>query len=947
MPAANNPRIFELAKELGVKSKEILTKLDEEGIPDVKNHMSSVSLGLATTIRDWFGNEAAEEEGGVATAVETEDDSSSESAATTDSTAARKKATKARKTAARKKVKPVAKEPAATKKITKSSGADSKPAKKTTAKTKDDTTDPAPLAAKKTQTKAKVADGESKSKAKTKADDADQAEEATSIESKPADDSTKSSGDSEPERKVIMNVPDRPEDVKPVGPMLQAPKKTQLAGPKVIRVEAPDVLPTPRPRRESRSGGESMPRSGPRSGRGIGFGPDAEPGRSSGSRRNKRRSGSGADGRRSARGGDGDRGGNWREQDLREREERLSRSGGFFRHHRRDSQKKGGGGGKKTPTAAETGGPVTVSEPLTIKSLSAETGVRAADIVKKLFMAGKPTNINASISADDAIEVMLDYNIDLTVVEQKSAEEEIQEVFADRKVQDERLRPPVVTILGHVDHGKTSLLDRIRNANVAAGEAGGITQATSAFRVPVKAGDGDTERMVVFFDTPGHEAFTEMRSRGAKVTDVVVLVVAADDGVMPQTIESINHAKAADVPIIVALNKIDKQEATEENIQRIFGQLAEHGLNPTEWGGDTEIVRTSAETGDGVQDLLEHLDYQAELHEWKADFKGNAVGAVIEAQVEEGRGAVARLLVQHGQLKKGDFIVMGRAFGRVRDIVNDRDQRIDSAGPSSPVAISGLSDVPDAGDSFYVVETLKAAEAAAEERQQLERERELAAPKVTLDNIFDRLAENARKELRLIVKADVQGSVETLKKTLSEVDIEDIAISVLHSGVGGINESDITLAEASEAIVIGFNVTSSSKARQAADAKGVDIRLYDVIYDITNDVEKAAKGLLDPIHRLEVLGHAEVREVFRITKVGMVAGCYVTDGVIQRNAQIRVTRDDIVIEKDRRLEQLKRFKDDAKEVRAGQECGMKIDGYDDIKQGDILECYRSVEVERD
>ncbi|MGI9012977.1 MAG: translation initiation factor IF-2, partial [Phycisphaerales bacterium] len=495
-----------------------------------------------------------------------------------------------------------------------------------------------------------------------------------------------------------------------------------------------------------------------------------------------------------------------------------------------------------------------------------------------------------------------------------------------------------------VDHGKTSLLDRIRNANVAEGEAGGITQATSAFRVPVKA--GDAERQIVFLDTPGHEAFTEMRARGARVTDLVVLVVAADDGVMPQTVESINHAKAAGVPLIVALNKIDKPEATDQNIQRILGQLAEHELNPSEWGGSTEVVRTSAISGDGVQELLDLIDYQAQLHEWKADFKGDAVGAVIEAQMAEGRGPVARILVQQGMLRKGDFIVMGRAFGRVRDIIDDHGERIEEAGPSTPVAISGIDEVPDAGDSFYVAKTLKAAEAAANERRHAQRERDLATPKVTLDNIFERLAESGKKELRLIVKADVQGSVETLRNTLSEMKVEEVTINVLHAAVGGINESDISLAAASEAIIIGFNVTSSAKARQAAEHKRIDIRLYDVIYNITDDVGKAARGLLDPVHRLEVLGHAEVRQVFRITRVGMIAGCYVTDGVIQRNAQIRVTRNDIVVEKDRRLEQLKRFKDDAKEVRAGQECGMKIDGYDDIKEGDILECYRTVEVER-
>ena len=507
-----------------------------------------------------------------------------------------------------------------------------------------------------------------------------------------------------------------------------------------------------------------------------------------------------------------------------------------------------------------------------------------------------------------------------------------------------RPRTPVVTILGHVDHGKTSLLDQIRSANVAAGEAGGITQATSAFRVPVKV--ADAERSITFIDTPGHEAFTEMRSRGAQVTDVVVLVVAADDGVMPQTVESISHAKAAEVPIVVALNKIDKPEATDSNIQRILGQLAENGLNPVEWGGDTEVMRISALKNEGITELLEIIDYQAQLLELKADFGGPASGTVIEAQLEEGRGAVARLLVQHGTLAKGSFVVVGRAYGRVRDIVDDRGQRIKEAGPSSPIAVSGINEVPDAGDKFYVVKSLREAEAAAQERRDQEREKNLAQEKVTLDNIFEKLSEAGRKELPLVVKADVQGSLETLRATLSKIGSEEVVVAVKHSAVGGVNESDIALAEAAGAIVLGFNVTAPAKARKAAEAKGVDVRFYDVIYDLTDDVTRAAEGLLEPELKLEVLGHAEVREVFKISKVGMVAGCYVTDGVIERAAQIRVTRDDIVVEKDRRLEQLKRFKDDAKSVNAGQECGMLIDGYDDIKPGDVLECYKTLEVRR-
>jgi translation initiation factor IF-2 len=737
----------------------------------------------------------------------------------------------------------------------------------------------------------------------------------------------------EPTAPPVMNIPKRPDIVKPVGPKLEAPVKSALSGPKVIRIEAPEQLPAPRPRSATGTGTGGPMRVG-RTGGGTTGRPDDRRGR---------RDDTGRSGRLARAGGAG-AGEPWRDQDLREREARLSKSEGYFKSHRRDANaadKKQGGGGR---VEAESNEPVRISEPITIKELSAATGVKAADILRKLFLGGTMMTINSAIDAERAMEVMMDFDIELVVEESKSAAEIIEARFADREKIDVRPRAPVVTILGHVDHGKTSLLDKIRNANVAAGEAGGITQATSAFQVPVKAGDKD--RVVTFIDTPGHEAFTNMRSRGAKVTDIVVLVIAADDGVMPQTVESISHAKAAGVPIVVALNKIDKPEATESNIRRILGQLAEHELNPVEWGGTVEVVRTSATKNIGIQDLLDILDYQADLLGLTADFGGTARGTVLEAKMEEGRGPVANVIVQEGTLKKGDFIVVGRGFGRVRDIVTDRAQRTAEAIPSTPVAISGLDLLPDAGDKFYVVETLKAAEEAAEERRRIDRERELAAPKITLDNIFQHLEKGQRKELSLVVKGDVQGSVETLRAVLSKISTDEVAVGVRHCAVGGINESDIALAEATKSIIVGFNVTSSAKARSLAEAKGIEIRLYDVIYDLTDDVTKAAAGLLAPELKLEVLGHAEVRQAFKISKVGMIAGCYVLDGTIERNAQIRVTRGGIVVEKDRRLEQLKRFKDDAKEVRAGQECGMKIAGYDDIKVGDILECYKTITVAR-
>jgi translation initiation factor IF-2 len=570
--------------------------------------------------------------------------------------------------------------------------------------------------------------------------------------------------------------------------------------------------------------------------------------------------------------------------------------------------------------------------------------VKGADIVKKLFMQGVMATINSAIDSEKAQEIMIDWDIELEVTEAKTAEEQVAEQFAVRDRAEERARGPIVTILGHVDHGKTSLLDKIRNANVADGEAGGITQATSAFRVPVAL--GENEKFVTFIDTPGHEAFTAMRSRGANVTDIVVLVVAADDGVMPQTKESISHAKAAGVPIIVALNKIDKPEATDSNIQRILGQLAEEGLNPTDWGGDTEIVRTSAIKGEGIQDLLEILDLQAEVLELKSDFAGPAQGTVIEARSEPGRGNVANILVQEGKLSVGDFIVMGRAFGRVRDITDDRGKKHKSVLPPLPVQISGINELPDAGDKFYCVGSLKEAEKAADQRRERERESALSQPKLTLDNMFSQIAELDLKEILVVLKADVQGSVDVLRSEIEKVGNEEVKVRVIHSAVGGITESDILLAEASKAIIIGFNVIANAKGRSLAEDKGVEIRNYQVIYHIVEDMKKAVEGLLSPDIRQEVLGHAEVRQVFKVSKVGSIAGCYITDGVVERDALIRVTRNDVIIEDNRRLEQLKRFKDDAKEVRSGMECGMKIVGYDDIKEGDVLECYKNVEVAR-
>ncbi len=880
-------RVHQIAKELGVASKDVVAKCGEEGVPNITNHMSAISFGLAATIREWFDDSATG-----STAVQT--------AAPVDIKQARAKAKKkVRKTTTKKaSAKAAVKEPPA------------------------DIATPAP-------------------------EPPPSATRGTGLIEPPSrvppPEVPSNQPEEKPATKAIPNEPERPEKVEQLGRKLEEPKKSQLSGPKVIRVEQPENIRPPRPKGPPRSSPDK-PSGGPNLG---GPPPPDATDRGRPSRRNRRRTGT-ADRGTDARDTKQQQGAsvgqrNWREQDLREREQRLSRSGGYFRSVRRDSAKRASGPtGTRAKSAVDLGGEITLPEPLTIKSMSAASGVKARDILRWLVSEEHDVTINSTLPPDVAVDCMLSFGVELEVVEAKTAEQQIAESFTDRDMKDERPRSPVVTILGHVDHGKTSLLDSIRNASVAEGEAGGITQATSAFRVPVTV--GDDEHLVTFIDTPGHEAFTEMRARGAKVTDIVVLVVAADDGVMPQTIESINHAKAAGVPIVVALNKVDKPEATDANIQRILGQLAEHELNPVEWGGDTEVVKTTAIKGEGISDLLEILDLQAQLLELTADFDGPAEGTVLEAQLQEGRGAVASILVQQGQLKKGDYIVAGRGFGRIRDIVDDHGDRTPAALPSDPVTISGIGDVPDAGDQVFVVKNLREAETAAKERVASERQRSLTRERVTLDNILDHMSEAGKKELPIILKADVQGSVETIMATLAKMTNDEVRVSIKHAAVGGISESDVSLADASAAIIIGFNVTASGKVRRAADDAGVDIRYYDVIYDITDDIEKAIVGMLEPEHRMEILGHAEVREVFRVSKVGMVAGCYVTSGSIQRSALIRVTRDDIVIENDRKLSQLKRFKDDAKEVKSGQECGMLIDGYDDIKVGDVLECYVSHEV---
>jgi translation initiation factor IF-2 len=534
---------------------------------------------------------------------------------------------------------------------------------------------------------------------------------------------------------------------------------------------------------------------------------------------------------------------------------------------------------------------------------------------------------------------MADYEIDLIVKAAKSPTDELLEKLRSRQTGEMLPRAPVVTFLGHVDHGKTSLMDRIRNTGVAKGEAGGITQHIGAYRLD-REGSSD----VVFLDTPGHEAFTAMRARGANMTDVVVLVVAADDGVMPQTIEAISHAKAASVPIVVALNKIDLPNA---NVQRAMGQLAEHDLQPRQWGGDVEVIETSAETGEGIDSLVEILALEAELLELAAEVSAPAEGYVIEAEMDSGYGVLTRLLVLNGTLKIGDTVLAGRGYGHVRSLRNDHGENVTEAGPATPIEVAGLDEVPEAGDRFYVVDDIDQARPVAEQLRQDARTKELAAiPERSLEALLSQIESGEAHELAVIIKADVQGSVEAITSSISKLGTDETKVKILHAAVGGISTGDVTLAEASDAIIIGFNVVPDSGARQLAKERGIDVRLHRVIYDLIEEIRTALEeGLTPEIHE-ETLGQAEVRQVFKISRIGTVAGCLATDGVVQRNAKVRIIRDQVIIEDDRSMESLKRFKDDAREVRAGLECGIKIAGYNDVKEGDILEFYQQIEVAR-
>jgi translation initiation factor IF-2 len=591
---------------------------------------------------------------------------------------------------------------------------------------------------------------------------------------------------------------------------------------------------------------------------------------------------------------------------------------------------------KEAPKTKQMPDKITYSDTLTVSALAEKLNKEPSEIIKNLMFLGVMATKNQDLD-DDAVELICEeYGVEVEK-EIVLADTDLNKYIIEDSEENLEERPAVVTIMGHVDHGKTTLLDSIRETKVTAGEAGGITQHIGAYQVESEG------KKITFLDTPGHAAFTSMRSRGAQVTDVAILVVAADDGVMPQTVEAINHAKAAEVPIIIAVNKMDKETA---NPDRVMQELTEYELIPEDWGGSTIFVNLSAIKREGIDELLEMILLVSEMEELKANPKANAFGTVIEAELDKGRGPVATLLVQNGTLHVSDTVVAGNTFGRVRAMLNDTGERVTEAGPSTPVEITGLHDVPQAGDQFLVFQDEKKARQIGEARQQeFIRESRSEQTKVSVDDLFEQIKQGDMKEINVILKADVQGSVEALSSSLQKIEVEGVKIKIIHTGVGAITESDIILASASNAIVIGYNVRPDVNAKKAADAEKVDVRLHRVIYDAIEEIEAAMKGMLDPEYEEKVIGQAEVRETFKVSKIGTIAGSYVTDGKITRNSGIRVIRDGVVLFEGE-IDSLKRFKDDVKEVAQGYECGITVVNYNDIKVGDVIEAFVMEEIKR-
>ncbi len=908
---AEKMRVHILAKELSVPSKTIIEKCNAEGIDTVKNHMSTLSAGLHATIREWFSD------GSHDTAVET---------------AQRVDLKKVRATRKpRKKVAEqtgVADSTTATATVTAEAPADQAAAEaaSTVEVTTPETVDVPVVAAPSLAAEAPTVNQSALPAQDELVESVDATEAAAVVKVEP--ESQKAPAAELPQKPAALGPPPEPDQsepskaVTPAGPQ-NVPKAAKLQGPRVVRYEAPeyDAL---APRRASGGGGDGPPAPA-RSTTG-----DTDAARRRGRPGGRRGTGRSSDSSQKLS--------EWRDRDLAERRERLAGATGR-RIHRRRATQAGGGAARPGPMGPKT--TATVHEPVHLKEFCAETGLNFMQLFKVLRDDHEiVANINMAIPTETAHLLALSFGIELEVIAARTKLDELQEEFAKREATCLQSRPPVVTILGHVDHGKTSLLDAIRETHVAAGEDGGITQHINSYHIQTAHGP------VTFVDTPGHEAFTAMRARGAQITDVVVLVVAADDGIMPQTVEAIRHAQAADVPVVVALNKID---LGDQNVVKIYGQLTEQGLTPSgDWGGETDVIHTSATRGTGITELVEHLADLATLLEIKADPTLPAVGTTIEAETKPGVGSVVNLLVQEGTLKVGDFVVCGNAFGKVRALLGDSGERIKSAGPSLPAEVWGLDDVPMSGDKLYVVESMQRAKEIATETKQarMEAARLQSRKVMSLEEMFKRKDAEEVPELNVIIKADVDGSLAALKQSLGEIPSDEVRLSVRHAAVGPVNDSDVLLAGTSGGVVVAFRVEVPVGTRRLAEQHGVDIRNYRVIYDCCDDVRKALSGLLSPEKRVEPRATVEVRQVFRVSKAGMVAGSYITDGVVNRNHYAKIIRDGAVIREGCKFASLKHFKDDVKEVRAGLECGLRIDGFDDVHVGDIIETYEIIEIAR-
>ncbi|AQQ10195.1 Translation initiation factor IF-2 [Sedimentisphaera cyanobacteriorum] len=895
-------RVHILAKELGVKSKVIVEKCQAEGM-DVKNHMSTLSAGRAATIREWFS--AGEHKTTVETAAPVDD--------------------KYRVNEQKKKT------------------------VQSEASSEEDKSEQQEVQEQKAPEQKPIPRSRLTGKTSTRHKTAAKAEKPEAEEHKPEEKkeqtaSQKRSASDEPEQKKtddgkqpqMVELP-KAEDIKPAGPRLDSPAPAKLSGPKVVRMESVHK-PRHHKKRPGKKGEETKPHFKKKPQTAPQPVPESAQPQPVKSKKDKKK--------KEHKGGEEEKikipkiakKSKLRGRDVEERKARLAaargKKVGFKTPRKIESKKKGE---QQKPAEQQRPKKASISEPISVKSLSSALAVKVNDIILQLMKQGVMANANQSISVEAAELVALEFGVELEIEHQKTIEEQISEEFENRE-RNEVKRPAIVTMLGHVDHGKTSLLDKIRSASVASGEAGGITQHVSAYQAEIGG------KKVTFLDTPGHAAFTSMRARGANMTDIVVLVVAADDGVMPQTVEAIRHAQAAEVPIVIALNKIDIPGV---DTNKIYGQLAEHDLVPTEWGGQTDVIKTSAETGEGISELVEHLDLVADINEFKADPGIPATGWVVEARMTSTQGVVATVLIREGCMKKGDVILAGSGFGRIRSMKNSFGKSLKEAKSSMPVEVTGLSDVPSAGDKFFILRDINKAQKAAEEMKSQARERRLSKrSQVTLDNLFSQIEAGNVQELKVIIRADVQGSVDVLHKYISDLTTEEIRINIIHSGVGGVTEGDVVLAEASDAVIIGFNVVPDVKVKQLADAKGVDIRLYNVIYRITEELKDAMSGMLAPDEVEQTLGRLKVRDTFRVPGVGTIAGCYVTDGKVTRNSRVRLIRDNIVIKDNASVDSLKHFKEDVREIKSGYECGLKIAGYDDVKVDDQIEAYEIVEVKR-